>query len=130
MQRAPIRFHRGYFLAFSGVLALEVCIALFFDDRFIRPFAGDALIVVLMFTFIRTFYAGGKNFTLAAGLFLFACLVELGQYFDLLARLNLHDVAIARLLLGAVFDCKDILAYALGAVLALAAGRALTKSDR
>lgn len=112
-------FHRKYFSIFILLLLLEVCIAVFAKDPVIRPFVGDVLVVLLLFALIRTFHAGGGNAGLAVGVALFACLVELGQYFNLLARLNLQDSQIAGIILGSTFDWKDILAYLLGAGLSL-----------
>lgn len=47
-------------------------------------------------------------------LFVFAVLVELGQYFNLARLLGLSDYAIARIMIGSTFDIKDIACYFVG----------------
>lgn len=43
--------------------------------------------------------------------------VESLQYFDILSPLGLENSALARLVLGAVYDPLDIFAYTLGGIL-------------
>ena len=40
-----------YLGVFGLILAIEVCIALFVHDDFIRPYVGDVLVTVLPFLF-------------------------------------------------------------------------------
>lgn len=109
-------FHKKYFFIFLSLFLLESCIALFVHDRFIRPFVGDVLVVWLVFAFVRMFFDGGKDWQVASGVFAFAVLVEAGQYFDLVSLLGLQDSLMARVVIGSVFDWKDILAYGVGAI--------------
>ena len=44
-----------YPIAMVIIFLVEVCIALFVRDRFIRPYVGDMLVVVLIYTFLRIF---------------------------------------------------------------------------
>ncbi|NJS42175.1 hypothetical protein HC766_08225, partial [Candidatus Gracilibacteria bacterium] len=44
--RKLLRFHRRSFILFSIILVIEVIIALFFRDRWIRPLLGDVLVVM------------------------------------------------------------------------------------
>jgi len=46
---------------------------------------------------------------------LFAYLIELGQYFDLVSILKLENYTIARIVIGSTFDVLDLLAYTIGA---------------
>lgn len=109
-------FHWKYACVFAGLLLVEICIALFLHDGFIRPFLGDVIVVWLVFALVRSFYAGGKDWQAAAGVFAFAVLVEAGQYFDLVSLLGLGGSRIARVMIGSVFDWRDILAYGAGAM--------------
>jgi len=107
-------FHKPSFFAFLILLVVEVCIALFVHDRFIRPFIGDVLVICLIAAFIQTFTRGRLSLPAALGIFAFACLVEVSQYFQLASRLNLPGSSAAGIALGATFDWLDILAYAVG----------------
>ena len=118
-----IGFHKRPLLVFVLVLLLEICIALFVRDQFVRPFVGDVLVVTLIYSLVRVFL-DGPPVKIAIGVFIFACLVELGQYLDLVSVLHLQDSEVASIIIGSTFDWKDILAYAVGAAIAIVASRA------
>ncbi|MCP6374015.1 DUF2809 domain-containing protein, partial [Klebsiella pneumoniae] len=65
----------------------EVLIAVYINDAFIRPYAGDFLVVILIYAFIRTF-VNLPALPLATGVFLFACAIEAAQYFNFSERLG------------------------------------------
>lgn len=106
----------GYAIAFLLILAVEVLIALFVRDRFIRPYGGDILVTVLLCCFVRIFVPDALP-GLPLWVFLFAAGVELGQYFDLVSLLGLGDIAFFRVLLGTSFSALDLLMYAIGCLL-------------
>ncbi|MBE9031725.1 DUF2809 domain-containing protein [filamentous cyanobacterium LEGE 11480] len=123
MLRSPhskklLRFDQRAFAISLIVLALEVLIALFFRDRFVRYFLGDVLVVVLIGYIIRAFWAIRLPI-IAFGSLIFAYGVELAQYFNVLGWLGWQDIAIAQLLLGTTFDWTDLIAYTIGAGLIL-----------
>lgn len=105
-----------YFLAFILLLAIEIFIALFVHDRFVRPYIGDVLVVIVLYFLLRIFVPEGCRW-LPVLIFLFATGVELLQYFRLVERLGLSDNRLMRTLLGSVFDVKDILCYGVGCIL-------------
>lgn len=105
-----------YFLAFILILAVEILIALFVHDRFVRPYIGDVLVVIVLYFLVRIFMPEGCRW-LPALIFLFATGVEFLQYFRLVERLGLSDNRLLRTLLGSVFDFKDILCYGVGCML-------------
>ena len=76
-----LTFRRNYFLLFAFLFIIEVLIALFVHDRFIRPYVGDFLVVILIYCFVRSFF-NLPVITTAASVFLFACAVEMAQYFN------------------------------------------------
>ena len=47
------RLHRGYALAAVILFAIEVVIALYVRDRFVRPHLGDTLAVLLVYCGLR-----------------------------------------------------------------------------
>ncbi|WP_300674916.1 DUF2809 domain-containing protein [Desulfoluna sp.] len=110
------RFDVTYFLMFAGLFLVELMIALFVRDAFIRPFVGDVLVVVLLYLFLRAFLACGRA-PLVAGVLLFAWGIEVGQYFNLVSVLGLQDYKVARVVIGSTFDVMDLLAYSVGAAL-------------
>ena len=118
-----MKFHKQYFYIFLSLFLLESCIALFVHDGFIRPFVGDVLVVWLVFAFVRMFFDGGKDWQIAAGVFAFAVLVEVGQYFDLVSLLGLQGSRMARVVIGSVFDWRDILAYGVGVLVLMVISR-------
>lgn len=102
-----------YAAAFIFLLAVEVLIALFIDDAFVRPYVGDMLVVIVVYSFIRIIIPE-KNRLMPLWVFLFAALVEVLQLFSLVDRLGLGDIRFFRVLIGSVFDFKDILCYVVG----------------
>lgn len=105
-----------YLLLFLIFLLIEVMIALFINDRFIRPYIGDVLVVVVIYYFVRIFVPDGFPM-LPLFIFLFAAAVEVLQYFNLVDRLGVSGNTFMRILLGSVFDVKDILCYGAGCVI-------------
>lgn len=105
-----------YAIAFLVILALEVLIALFVRDRFIRPYGGDILVTVLICCFGRIFFPR-KVRLLPLWVFIFAAAVELGQYFDFVSLMGLGDIAFFRILLGSTFSFADLVFYAVGCLI-------------
>ncbi len=99
------------------ILMIEIVIALFVRDQFIRPFIGDLLVVVLLYFSFRTVLKA-KASKVAVGVFVFAVGVETLQYFQLAELLGLENNGVAHIILGSTFDWLDILAYCLGTILA------------
>ena len=104
-----------YLAAFAVIFLIEAAIALWVHDRFVRPYIGDALVVVLVYCFVRIIIPAGVRH-LVLYVFLFAVCVEFLQYFHLVELLGLQGCRVARIILGSVFDWKDIACYAAGCV--------------
>lgn len=105
-----------YMAAFATLFAIEAFIAVYVHDRLIRPYVGDALVVILIYCFIRCIFPGGVR-SLPLYVFLFAVLVEVLQYFNLAGMLGLGGNRIARIVLGSVFDWADIASYGAGCLI-------------
>jgi hypothetical protein len=114
-----LAFNGKYLLLAAILFAVEVGIALFINDSIVRPFVGDVLVVVLIYCFLRIFlnFAAWK---IALGVFLFACAIEVLQYFDYVARLGLENNRAVSTILGRTFEWKDFIAYFVGFLLILA----------
>jgi hypothetical protein len=121
-----IRFDRRAFLIFLCVLIVEIAIATFFHDRFVRYFLGDVFIVVLISNFIRSWCAI-RSSMVVLGTLISAYLVELSQYFDLVDILGWRGSQLANLTIGSTFDWIDLLAYMLGAACSLLIDHYLAK---
>lgn len=106
-----------YASVFCGLLAVEVCIALFVNDSFIRPYVGDMLVTLLLCCLCRVIVPD-KVRLLPVYVFAFAACVELGQYFDLVALLGLSDNRILSIALGRTFSWLDLICYAIGCLAA------------
>ncbi len=113
-----MRFHIGYALPTVALLAIELVIALFVRDAIVRPYVGDALAVVLVYTGLRAITTLRVVPALLAA-FAIAVVIEFGQYFHLLDHIGLGGNRWARIILGSGFDPKDFVAYAGGAMLIL-----------
>lgn len=105
-----------YAAVFILLLFVEIMIALYVHDSFVRPYLGDVLAVVVVYCFIRIFITGRVG-VLPLGVFFFAACVEVMQYFRLAERLGIMGNRFFRILLGSVFDWKDIACYAVGCIM-------------
>ena len=105
-----------YLIATLVLLATEVCIALFVHDGFVRPFIGDVLVVIMIYTFLRIFIPEKVRW-LSLYIFIFAVLVEVLQYFRIVEVLGLQDNKVMSTIIGTSFDIRDILCYFVGCVL-------------
>ena len=104
-----------YILATLILLGIEVLIALFVRDKFIRPYVGDVLVVVVVYTFVRCFIPE-KIKLLPLYVFAFASGVEVLQYIQVVKILGLENNPFFATLIGTTFDIKDIICYGIGCV--------------
>ena len=108
-----------YGVSFLLILVIEILIALFIRDNFVRPYVGDMLVTVLICFFVRIFIP--EKFSVAPlFVFLFSLVVEIGQYYDFVKLLGLDKNLFLSTLLGRTFSVADIICYGIGcAVFAL-----------
>ncbi|HMP95034.1 MAG TPA: DUF2809 domain-containing protein, partial [Phnomibacter sp.] len=105
-----MRFSKRYATAALVLLIFEVMIGLWVHDGFVRPYLGDVLVVILLYCIVQTFFKL-KVWPVVLGVFLLACLVEVGQHYGLVYKLDLHQYGLARIVMGTTFSWSDILAY-------------------
>jgi len=114
---------RYIYLAITILLMIvEIVIAKTLKSGFIRGFVGDVLVVILIYTFLRVFIkkrTRGLGVFIPLGVFSFACIVEFLQYINILKWLGLDSIQFFRTWCGSVFDWGDILAYGIGAAIAM-----------
>ncbi|WP_295154433.1 DUF2809 domain-containing protein [uncultured Ruminococcus sp.] len=112
-----------YSAVFAVLLITEILIGMY-AHGFVRIYIGDVLIMPAMYFFVRIFTDRFPR-TLPLILFVFACAVEVSQYFGLYKALGLaHDSLIA-IIIGTGFAWGDLAAYAAGSVINLAAAAAV-----
>lgn len=95
------------------LFVIEVLIALYVKDSFIRPFVGDLLVVMLIYYFLKAFIQVSPHL-LAMAVLLFSFLIEILQYFNFVDLIGLQDFKIARIVLGTSLDWLDLVAYTVG----------------
>jgi Protein of unknown function (DUF2809) len=120
------RFNKYYFLAAVLLFAIEVLIALFAHDNFVRPYVGDALVVILIYCFIKSFL-NLPEVALALGVLIFSFTIEFLQYIKIVELLGLEKSTLARTVIGTSFAWVDILAYVAGFGVVLIAERYIWK---
>lgn len=104
---------RSYaWLAFTVLLGVELWIGLFVRDRFVRPYLGDVLVILLLYCLGRGI--GVRSRWLALYVTLLGVVAETLQYFHLADRLGLAEGTPLRIMLGSTFDRADLLCYLVG----------------
>jgi hypothetical protein len=122
-------FNGKYLLLTIILFFTEVFIALFITDALVRPFLGDALVVVLIYCFLRIFL--NVNYLKAAlGVFIFACAIEILQYFDYVKLLGLEQNRILSVAMGRTFEWLDFAAYLAGFLIIVAVEKIVKRRER
>jgi hypothetical protein len=101
---------------------------LFLHDKFIRPIVGDFLVVIFIYCFIKTF-VDLSVWTTAISVLLFSYLVEFLQYLNIVDKLGLQNIKVAKIVIGTSFSWLDILAYTLGIAFVLLIERSRLSSS-
>ena len=109
-----LTFNTKYFVIAIVLFVIEVLIAVFVHDRFIRPYVGDFLVVILIYCAVRTFIRASPA-KIAPGVLVFSYVIEILQYFQIVDRLGLSGNVIAKTVIGYGFEWWDLVAYTLGA---------------
>lgn len=108
-----LKFDLRCFIIMLIFFIVEVCIALFVQDNFIRPFMGDVIVVWFVYYFIKTFL-NCKPIDIVLFTLAFSFAVEIGQYFKLIHTLDLQHSKLARIVIGTSFSWWDLLCYVIG----------------
>lgn len=109
-----LRFNKSSFFVFSLLFIVEIFIALYIHDSVIRPYFGDALVVILIYYFIKTFFRIQAKVNIIA-VTSFAFVIEISQYFKLIYWLGLEHNKGWRIILGTSFNWLDFVSYLFGA---------------
>ncbi|UYQ91014.1 DUF2809 domain-containing protein [Chitinophaga horti] len=123
------RFHKGYFFLSLALFAIEIYIALYVRDEIIRPYVGDFLAVIWLYTLLRAF-VNIRTFPAAIAVLLFAYALETAQYFQLVKRLGLGHSRFFNIVIGNRFEWVDMIAYTAGIAAVLIVEKLRTKKGR
>ena len=102
-----------YATIFCVLLLIEIFIGLFVHDNFIRPYIGDCLVTILICCLCRMVIPKGVR-ALPVYVFIFAALVEVGQYFNVVKLLGLESNTFLSTVIGTTFSWLDLLCYGAG----------------
>jgi hypothetical protein len=114
-----MNFHKNYFILAILLFITEILIARYLHDNIIRPYGGDFLVVMLIYCMVKTFLNTSIVPT-AIAVLLFAYVVEILQYFRLIALLGLQHSRLACIIFGTSFSWTDMLCYTLGIAVVIA----------
>ena len=112
------QFNLKYFLIFISIFIIEVIIAIYIKDNFIRPYFGDVLVILLMYYAIKAILDYPVLPT-AIAVLIISFVIEALQYLNIVEKLGLQDNKIAATVIGTSFSWVDICAYIIGFLLVL-----------
>ena len=104
---------RNYLIGFFTLLFIEILIASFIKDDFIRPYLGDFLVVIMLYCFLM----GISRFAIYKSLFIvlvFSFTIEFLQLIDIAKLLQYQAPKSIMIILGNSFSVWDLVAYLLG----------------
>ena len=81
-----LKFKFKYFIVFVIIFIIEVFIALYLHDSFIRPYFGDFLVVIMIYSFVMSFINFSK-YKVALFVLLFAYCIEFAQCFNYVSNI-------------------------------------------
>lgn len=123
-----LSFNKNYFVITILIFLIEVLIALFVNDTFIRPYLGDVLVVVLIYCFFKSFLRL-PVLPVAFFVLLFSFTIELLQFLNVVEKLHLEHSRIARTVIGTSFSWMDLLMYVAGIVIVIVVEKQGFKKD-
>lgn len=111
------QFSLKYLLISVFIFLIEVLIATELKDIFfVRAYLGDVIVVMLLYTLIKSFFRV-NNEKLILGILIFSCLVEFAQYFNIAEKLGFREGSLMYIVIGNSFSWIDILCYVAGCLL-------------
>lgn len=124
-----LTFNKNYFGFAFLLFFIEVLIALYVHDPFVRPYLGDVLVVILMYSFLKSFLQL-PVVSIALFVLAFSFVIEWLQYLKVVETLGLENSKIARTILGTSFSWIDVLTYVIGIAIVLIAEKKQTYNPK
>ncbi|HKO77135.1 MAG TPA: DUF2809 domain-containing protein [Flavobacterium sp.] len=113
-----LTFNKNYFGFAILIFFIEVLIALYINDSFVRPYLGDVLVVILIYCFLKSFLKL-PVLTAAIAVLVFSFTIEFLQFLNIVEKLGLEKSKIARTVIGTSFSWIDLLTYIIGITIVL-----------
>ena len=113
-----LTFNKNYFGFTILIFFIEVLIALYVNDSFVRPYLGDVLVVILIYCFLKSFLKL-PVLTVAIAVLVFSFTIEFLQFLNIVEKLGLEKSKIARTVIGTSFSWIDLLTYIIGITIVL-----------
>lgn len=104
-----------YIMSFIITFLLEVIIALYIKNGFIRSYFGDILIIICLYFFAKSIF-DNKIKNIAIYILILGIIVEIMQYFNI-SKYIARESKVLKIALGTTFDIKDIICYLIGYVI-------------
>ena len=119
MKSATLKKRLIFLAVFVFLFIVEVLIALYVHDDFVRPYVGDMIVTVLVWSFARIAFPQ-KFRLMSLYVMIFATLIEIGQYFNYVDVLGITNPILVTMM-GTSFAWADLACYAVGCVVAAVA---------
>ena len=128
-KKSQFIFNKTYFFIIILLLLAEMYIAKYIHGGFIRSYFGDYLVVILIYSFVKSFWRE-TYFRVAIYVLIFSFVVEVLQYFKIVEILGLGKIEWARIIIGTDFAWADLVAYFLGILTVIVVEYGLNKRRR
>ena len=112
---------RKKYLYLCGItLSLCIIILIYFkDNSLVRGFVGDSIFTVMLYFMLRAVFINIRTINIGMFIILITYGVEILQYYDITDKVGILNNNIGRIVFGATFDPKDLIAYTIGLVIAV-----------
>lgn len=111
------KFNLKYFFLSILIFFVEVLIATVLKDQFfIRAYVGDVIVVMLLYTLVKSFLIINDT-KLILGILAFSCLIEFAQFFKIADKLGFPEESLMYIVVGNSFSWIDILCYGVGCLI-------------
>ncbi len=110
-----MKLNYGNFIVFMLLFFVEVLIAAYVKQEFIRSIFGDFIVVIMLYYFFKSII-DTKPIYIAALVLIIAYTIEFLQLINLQSLLKFQKNVLLNLILGTTFSTYDLIAYTLGIV--------------
>lgn len=108
-----------YIIGFVLLVAVEVCIGVFYFNYFIRAYIGDVIIVLVLYCLFRSFVPKKfSSYGIAVGILVFSFAVEFLQKAHIADLLGVEN-KLLRIIIGTSYATEDLWCYVAGTVVTI-----------